>query len=205
MVKRAGNGLQISTASPDVRIFNNFPGLYPTEDWVAHYWDMGPAGDLVAREAIIQLPRGWARACVPVAIGYPGCIQWVRRWGVALYPSILADIGFDFEPLLTHDAQRFPGGDEEELLHLVSGITQFDLPGHFIIASEEHPFILYDPDGIVKGTYTQWRTYLGALAFLVTGGKVNAGFIRLAEEAGATYQQAVGYLQEALRKQEGGE
>ena len=200
MVKRVGNALQMSTAAPDVQVIDNFPGLYPTEEWLARYWDVGPLGELAPREATIRLPLGWTRVCAPVAIGYPGCIQWVRRWGVALYPSILDDMGFDFEPHLTHDAGRFPGGDEQELLHLVLGMTQFDLPGHFIIASLEHPFFLLDPRGIIKGTNTQWRTYLGALAFLVTGGAVNAGFGPLADEAEATYREAVGYLQEAIRR-----
>jgi hypothetical protein len=203
MGKRVGNALRLSAAAPDARVLNNFPGLYLTEDWTARYWDVGPQGDLQVREAIIQLPLGWTRICPPVAIGYPGCIQWVRRWGVALYPSILEDIGFDLVSLLSHDAGRFPGGDDEELLHLALGITQFDLPGHFIIASDEHPFLLYDPEGIVKGTYTRWCTYLGALAFLVTDGKVNAPFLRLADEANPTYRAAVGYLREALQERRG--
>jgi len=120
----------------------------------------------------------------------------VRRWGMACYPSLLEDIGFDPEPLLGAQAE----GNGSALLRIILEVTHFDLPGHFIIASDEHPFRLYAPDGTLKGSYTRWCTYLGALAYLVSGGKVSAGFLRLWQDAPATYAEAVGYLQPVLKR-----
>jgi hypothetical protein len=37
----------------------------------------------------------------------------------------------------------------------------------------------------------QWRTYLGALSFFVSGGQVDASFIRFWAEAEQSYRQAV--------------
>jgi hypothetical protein len=81
------------------------------------------------------------------------------------------------------------------------GVTHFDLPGHFIIASQEHPFLLFDPQGILKGSYTRWYTYLGALAYLASGGLVKASFQQLWGENDKLYQEALGFLREALRKE----
>jgi len=39
----------------------------------------------------------------------------------------------------------------------------FELPGEFVIASPEHPLRLVAPDGTLRGSGIQWRTYLGAL------------------------------------------
>jgi hypothetical protein len=83
----------------------------------------------------------------------------------------------------------------------VLDVTHFDLPGFFVIASDEHPLLMYAPSGVLKGSYVRWRTCLGALAFLATDGRVNSGFLRLAREAQDTYQEAVGYLREALAHQ----
>jgi len=191
---RTGNSLRRSEAAEHVHVINNFPGRYPTEDWQALYWDVRQDGTLEQREAVLQLPRRWGSICAKVTVGYPGCIQNVRRWGVALYPSILEDIGFDPASLL-------PQGSESsgaELLRVMLAVTHFDLPGYFIIASREHPFLLYDPDGTIKGSFIRWRTYLGALAFLLSEGEVNASFLQLADEAEETYSMAVGYLLNAL-------
>ena len=79
--------------------------------------------------------------------------------------------------------------------------TYFDLPGHFVIASQEHPFLLLDPQGTLKGTYTRWYTYLGALAFLVSGGTVQARFSRLWSEDAGLYDEALSYLLNALRSE----
>jgi hypothetical protein len=196
----SGNALRPSSALPDARVINNFPALYPTEDWQARYWVVTDSGELQAREVTIQLPRGYAAASPEVTVGYNGCIYQVRRWGVACYPSLLEDMGFDPFPLLTHDRERYPGGDDQEALHIMIHATHFDLPGGFIIASREHPFLLFDPQGLLKGSYTRWRSYLGVLAYLVTDGAVNAAFLHLQEEGGPLYSQAVGYLLQALQQ-----
>jgi hypothetical protein len=195
----AGNALRPSSAPPDVRIVNNFPGRYPTADWLARYWAMSDWGELQVMEVTLQLPTGYAAGVPAISVGYNGCIYKVRRWGVACYPSLLEDMGFDHSPLLTYERQRFPGGDDQEALHIMLHVTHFDLPGGFVIASREHPFLLYDPRGVLKGSFVRWRSYAGALAYLATEGKINAPFLRLQEEGGHLYDQAVGYLLQALR------
>jgi len=152
------------------------------------------------RRVTIQLPKGYADVCREVEIGQPGCIYRVRRWGLACYPSLLERMGFNPTPLLTHDRERFPGGDDQEILHVLIQVTHFDLPGYFIIASQQHPLLLFDPEGVLKGSYTRWRTYMGALAWLVSGGVVNANFELLRTTNRRLYFEAIGYLLNALRQ-----
>ena len=201
MPKTSGNMLRRSSAAPDLQVINNFPGLYPTEDWQARYWTVTERGEVQERKVLVQLPWSYAVACPQVEIGYNGCIYGVRRWGLACYTSILEDIGFDPTPLLTGDRERYPGGDEQEMLDIMIRATYFDLPGHFVIASQEHPFLLFNPQGTLKGTYTRWYTYLGALAFLVSGGTVQARFSRLWSEDAGLYDEALSYLLNALRSE----
>jgi hypothetical protein len=194
----AGNALRPSSAPPDARIINNFPGRYPTEDWLARYWAVSDGGELRTTEVTLQLPVGYAARVPAIPVGYNGCIYKVRRWGVACYPSLLEDMAFDYSPLLTHDKQRFPGGDDQEALHIMLHVTHFDLPGGFVIASREHPFLLYDARDSLKGSFVHWRSYVGALAYLATDGLVNAPFLHLQEEGGGLYDQVVGYLLQAV-------
>jgi len=179
---------------------NNLPGLYPTEDWFVYYWDVEPQGELCSRQAVIQLPLGYADACLEVWIGESGCVHSVRRWGVQCYTRILQDIGFDPSLYLSHDKERFPGGDDEEIISILIHATHFDLPAHFVIASEQHPLLLFDPQGILKGSCTRWHTYLGALAYMVSEGKVNKYFGRLLAENRPLYDEALTYLLQALRQ-----
>lgn len=201
MPKSAGNTMRQSTAPPDAEVINNFPGRYPTEDWRAYYWMVTETSDLMDRRVTIQLPRGYADVCPKVEIGQSGCIYQVRRWGVACYASLLEEMGFNPGPLLTHDQERFPGGEAQEILRMMIQATHFDLPGHFIIASQQHPFLLFDPEGTLRGSYTRWRTYLGALAWLSSEGKVNADFELLRITNPGLYREAVNYLLSALQGQ----
>ncbi|MBC7232730.1 MAG: hypothetical protein H5T68_05760 [Chloroflexi bacterium] len=202
MPKTSGNTMRPSTAKDDGKPINNLPGLYPTEDWTVYYWDVDPQGQLHSRRAVIQLPLGYADACPEVWIGESGCVHSVRRWGVQCYTRILQDIGFDPLLYLSHDAERFPGGEDEELVAILLQATHFDLPSHFIIASEQHPLLLFDPQGTLKGSYTRWHTYLGALAYLVSGEKFDRRFGRLRSENQALYERALAYLLQALRSRE---
>ncbi len=195
---RAGNTLRRSSAAPDTEIVNNYPGRYPTEDWQARYWAVTEGGDLQERTVTVQLPRGCSTACLEIEVGQSGCVHRVRRWGFACYISLLEEIGFDLTPLLSHDRERFPGGEEQELLQVMIGLTHFDLPGHFIIAGQEHPFLLFDPQGVLKGSYTRWYTYLGALAYLASDGQVQASFQRVWAEDEKLYQEAMGFLKGAF-------
>ncbi len=195
--RRPGNTVRRSSAAPEARVLNNLPGLYPTEDWQVIYWSVDEQGLLERRQVIVQLPAGLADVCVPVPVGYNGCVQMVRRWGVAVYLSLLEEIEFDLGAVVYGAPDRY-AGDPEDYLRAALDVTHFDLPGFFVIASEEHPLLMYAPSGVLKGSYVRWRTYLGALAFLATDGRVNSGFHRLAREAQDTYREAVGYLQEAL-------
>jgi len=203
MIRDAGNILRCSSAAPDTEIVNNYPGRYPTEDWEARYWTVAEGGDLQERVVTVQLPQGCSAACLEIEVGQNGCVHRIRRWGFACYISLLGEIGFDPISLLTHDRERFPGGDDQELLQVMIGVTHFDLPGHFIIASREHPFLLFDPQGALKGSHIRWYTYLGALAYLVSDGRVQANFQRLRGENERLYREAVGFLRGALRREEG--
>jgi len=197
MARLAGNSVRRSSAPPDAEVINNFPGQYPTEDWSAYYWVVTERGDLVDRRVTIQLPRGYADVCPEVEIGQRGCIYRVRRWGVACYVSLLEEIGFDPTPLLGRE--DISGEEGPDILRVMIRVTHFDLPGHFIIASQEHPFLLFDPDGTLKGSYTRWYTYLGALAWMVSGGKVRGDFELLRVTHPILYREAVDYLLSALQ------
>ena len=204
------NTMRRSTAPDDGRPINNLPGLYPTEDWVVHYWDVEAQGRLRSRQATIQLPRGYAHACGPISIGERGCVYHVRRWGVQCYTRILQDMGFDPTQYLSHGArpaaggmecrpEPVPAGEDGELVAILLRAVHFELPGYFIIASDQHPLLLFAPDGILKGSHIGWYSYLGALAYIVSGGRVNRRFGRLYAANRALHDQAVQYLLQALQ------
>jgi hypothetical protein len=193
MARVLGNTMRPSAAKDDGQPINNLPGLYPTEDWDVYYWDVQPSGQLRSRQAVIQLPQGYAEVCPSVEIGQPGCVHRVRRWGVQLYTRILQDMGFDPAQYLSQ------GGDEGEMISILIHATHFDLPAHFVIASEKHPLLLFDPQGLLKGSYTRWHTQLGALAFLVTEGTVDGTFGRMQEENPSLYEEALSYMLQAAR------
>ncbi len=191
MKKRVSNQFRESSARPDDLVADNLPNLYPIEDWRAFYWTMSPGGAIEEGRAILRLPRGVSEVAPTVEIGQPGVIEHVRRWGVALRGGVLEEIGFDPTPFLTRDRARFPT-DDAEALHLITNVTHFDVPGFFVIASEEHPFLLFDPNGDLKGSYTRWYTHAGALAFLVTGGRLQTSF-------GLTWQEDRGLYNKVMQ------
>jgi hypothetical protein len=195
-----GNTLRPSTAPHRKRPINNQPGLYPTEDWDVFYWDVDTRGHLCCRRALVQLPNGYASVCPVVSRGDPGCIQNVRRWGIQFRCSILEQMGFDPLSYLTGDHQRFRT-ESTEILFVLTQATHFDLPSHFVIASGEHPVLLFGPDGLLRSSFQLGHTYLGALAYLVTNGDMALPFSRLPLENRSLYDQAVDYLRQALRVQ----
>ncbi len=173
--KRTGNELRESSAPAEQGVSDNLPGLFPVEEWNAYYWAMDADGRLHEGRALLNVLKGIGEIAAEVKAGENGVIEHVRRWGVALRGGLLEALGFDPTPFLTHDRTRF-ANDDAEALSLVTNLTHFDLPGHFIIASEEHPFLLFDPEGRLKGTFTHWYTQAGALAFLVSDGRVHTSF-----------------------------
>jgi hypothetical protein len=181
---RAGDSLRRSSAAPEATVVDNSAGAYPTEDWQVTYFDVSHRGQLTAHRVAVRMPLGLSGVCPPIRIGQMGCIYAVRRWGFALRPSALAATGFDRTPLLTT-------GDDGEALHAIFRAASFDLPGEFVIASPEHPFRLVAPDGTLRGSSTQWRSYLGALSFYASGGRVDSSFIRFWVEARESYDLAV--------------
>jgi hypothetical protein len=197
-VRPAGNTLRRSSAPPDVRVINNFPGRYPTEDWRVSYWFVTEGGQLVHNQVTLQLPAGYARVCPPIAPGQDGCVYHVRRWGVACRTSLLEAMGFDPAVLVPSQLGQSDEAADQDFLRAMFQVTWFDLPGYFIIASDEHPLLLFDPEDYLKGSNAHWRTYLGALAFLASDGKVNADFIRLCYEFPASYNEAVDILLDIL-------
>ncbi len=196
MPRMGGNALRRSTATPEQTVFRNLPEGYPTEDWLAYYWTVNPQGELIAARATVQLPAGYERVCQEVEIGEQGCIDRIRRWGVACRMALLEGMDFDATTLLIQEG--WDVGDDQRALHWLVQATHFDLPGDFIIASDEHPFLLFAPNGMLAGSYTLWYTYLGALSYYVSNGRVTGTFRRLWWENRGLYQQAVGYLLTAL-------
>ncbi len=195
MKKRVGNQFRKSSARADEIVAENLPTLYPVEEWRAFYWTMNPEGGVEEGRVILRLPRGVSQVTPRVEIGQMGVIEHVRRWGVALHGGVLEDIGFDPTPFLSHDRTRFPT-DDAEALHLITNVTHFDLPGFFLLASEEHPFLLFDPAGDLKGSYTRWYTHAGALAFLVTDGRLQASFGLTWQEDRRLYRKVMQALNE---------
>jgi hypothetical protein len=186
-----GNVFRRSTAQLEATVVENFSGRYPAEDWRAQYWDVTEGGTLVRREVTVRLPVGFGQVSPPVTIGQPGCIYAVRRWGLACRTSLLEEIPSWSTAYLSLEAT------DDEVLHLMYGATWFDLPGYFIIASDEHPFYLYDSAGVLKGAYVDWFTYLGALTFLYTDGQVKGSFLRVFRESASLYRQALAEIQAA--------
>lgn len=191
---RGGSALRKSEAPPAARIVDNSGRVYPTEDWEATYFSVDHRGALTAHRVTVRVLAGLAKVCPPVHIGQPGCVYAVRRWGFALRPSALEAAGFDPTPLMSSD------GDADALRAMMHAAA-FDLPGEFIIASPEHPFRLVGPDGALRGSSVQWRTYLGALSFFVSGGRVDASFLQFWAEAEGSYQLAVDQCLAALGRE----
>lgn len=197
MPRRGGNVFRASQAPADLKVANNLPSCYPVEDWRAYYWAVAGNGRLRERYVTVQLPQGYASACPPVAQGEQGCIYHVRRWGLACRPSLLETIGFDPTPLVG------AGAPVSESLRIYLAATHFDLPGGFIIADPDYPLLLFDPGGDLKGCCISGISYLGALAWLATGGRVAADFQRMWRETPEFYRQAVEEFRDALRSQTG--
>ncbi|MBI5876300.1 MAG: hypothetical protein HZB53_01510 [Chloroflexi bacterium] len=197
---RTVHHLRASTADPAARVINNLPGRFPTEDWHTHYWDASATGELRDRHCVIQLPRGSGAPLPEVAIGADGVIKRVRRWGVTISSRLFDGVEFDPQAYLTHDSARYRG-DDEELVDVVMRAANFDLPGDFVLSSDEHPFLLFDPSGLLKGSYTKGHAYLGALAFFVSGGTNTATFNTMRHLDRELYDRAVQTMLAELRKQ----
>lgn len=199
MRRRSGNQLRESSARADEIVAENLPNLFPVEEWHAFYWTMSPEGRLEEGRALLRLPSGVGDVTNEVQIGQQGVIENVRRWGVALRGGILEAIGFDPTPFFSRDRSRFLT-DDAEALHLITYLTHFDLPGYFVIASEEHPFLLFDPSGSLKGSYTKWYTFAGALAYLVSDGQLQTSFGLTWQKDRNLYQKVMKALYEELEK-----
>ncbi|MBI4785635.1 MAG: hypothetical protein HY782_01120 [Chloroflexi bacterium] len=197
MIKRVGNQLRESSARADQLVADNLPNLVPVEEWRALYWTMDPEGRLAEGRADLHVLQGVAAVTRPIRIGENGVIENVRRWGVMLRGGVLETIGFDPTPFLTHDHDRFPS-DDAEALYLVTALTHFDLPGFFILASEEYPFLLFDPGGDLKGSYTNWYTHAGALAYHVTNGRLATSFGLTWEKDRVLYSKVMRALRELM-------
>lgn len=202
MARLSGNQFRQSSVETN-DIIENLPNLFPVEQWRAFYWALDKNGHLVEGRAVLHLPRGLS--AVTPALRHPmdtGAIEHVRRWGVALRGGIFEDLGLDLTPLLSHDRKRFVS-DDAEALHLMTMLTHFDLPGYFIIASEEHPFLLFDSAGDLKGRYTRWFTHAGALAYLISDGKMRISFDLIWREDRRLYAKVMQWLNEELANRKG--
>lgn len=182
---------------PSNAIVENLPDLYPTEEWRAFYWTLEPDGNLATAHAVMHLPRGACHVTPRISIGAAGIVEHVRRWGVTLRGAFVQEVGLDLDSLLTHDRARF-SSDDAEALHLMTLLTHFDLPGYFIIASDEHPFLLFDPEGDLKGSDTHWFTQAGALAFLVSDGHIKISFDLVWRKDKDLYRKVMQWLNDEL-------
>lgn len=185
---RRGDSLRESAIPLGVSIVHNSAGTHPTQPWQTAYCSVDRRGALRSHRVTVRIPAGLAGACPRIRVGQSGCLYAVRRWGFALRPSALETAGFDPTP-----SPATAGGALRGMLQAAA----FDLPGEFIIASPEHPFRLVAPDGTLRGSSTRWRTYLGALAFFASDGRVDAAFIRFWRDAEESYRQAVEYCLQA--------
>ena len=186
-----GDSLRQSRIPLTATFVDNLGAAYPTDPWQAAYFSVDRKGALTAHRITVRVLTGLAEVCPQVWVGDPGCVYGVRRWGFALRPSALAAAGFDRYP-------RVAAGDDAQVLQAILQAAAFELPGEFIIGSPEHPFRLMAPDGSLRGSGTRWRTYLGALSFFASGGRVDASFIRFHAEAPASYRRAVDICLAAL-------
>jgi hypothetical protein len=198
MSKLSGDQFRESSQSSNA-VAENLPNLFPVEEWRAFYWTLERDGELTTAHAVIHLPLGLGSVAPRVSIGEPGVIEHVRRWGVTLRGGFVQELGLDLDALLTHDRLRF-SSDDAEALHLMTMLTHFDLPGHFIIASDEHPFLLFDPEGDLKGSDIRWFTHAGALAFLVSDGQIKISFDLVWQKDRELYHKVMQWLNEELEK-----
>jgi hypothetical protein len=195
--------IRLSTAPRDANVVNNLPGRYATEHWRAHYWDVSAQGELLYRHCELQLPASDAAAFPTVPIGKEGIIKKVRPWGVTLDSRFFETVDFDPLAYLTHDATQYPRGDDAELLDVVLRAANFDLPAEFIVASNEHPFLLFAPSGELKGSFIHGHSYLGALAYYVTNGRNTAPMNTMRELDRNLYERAVETMLGELRRLRG--
>ena len=198
MKKFSGDQFRQSSQRIDA-IVENLPNRFPVEEWRAFYWTLEPDGNLTTAHAVMHLPRGLGDVTRRVSIGEYGVIEHTRRWGVTLRGGFVDYLDFDLDALLTHDRTRF-SSDDAEALHLMTMLTNFDLPGYFIIASDEHPFLLFDPEGDLKGSDTHWFTHAGALAYLVSDGEIKISFDLVWEKDKELYKKVMMWLNEELAK-----
>jgi hypothetical protein len=198
MKRHAGDHFRQSLQRADA-VVENLPNRFPVEEWRALYWTLQPDGNLTTAHAVMHLPEGLGEMLPTVSIGQRGIINHTRRWGVTLRGAYVQGMNFDLEALITHDRSRFPS-DDAEALHLITMLTHFDLPGFFILASDEHPFLLFDPAGDLKGSDTRWFTQAGALAYLVSDGQIKISFDLVWAQDKELYKKVMQWLNEELEK-----
>jgi hypothetical protein len=191
-MQRGGNAFRPSRAPTDAAVLNNVPGRYLVEDWRVCYWTVDNDGTLSGHAVTLQLPFGYAAVCLPVRVGDPGCVLRVRRWGVGCSLSLLELSGFDPVAVAGADAP------DEVVMAICFAATHFDLPGGFVIADNDYPLLLFDPDGGLKGTSVRGISLLGALSYMVSGGRVASDFQRTRRESPGLYRRALEELQSAL-------
>lgn len=201
MRKLSGDQFRESLQRNDI-IVENLPNRFPVEEWRAFYWTLEPDGNLTTTHAVIHLPRGLGRVTPRVSIGQHGIIKHSRRWGITLRGGYVQPLELNLDSLLTHDRARF-SSDDAEALHVMTLLTHFDLPGFFIIASDEHPFLLFDPEGDLKGSDTRWFTHAGALAYLVSDGEIKISFDLVWEKDRELYKKVMQWLNQELDKKRG--
>lgn len=132
-----------SEAERGVRLLKGPSDGYPAEAWLLDYWSVGP--DLVVSrgEARCLLPAGYERAYAASGEPQPeGPIYKVRAWGIAFYTSFLKGC-----PEYLWERERLCGDDRGRQAGFNIDATHWDLPGYYVIASEQHPLRAFSPTG----------------------------------------------------------
>ena len=159
------NMVRPSSASPDLKILNGPSDKYPTEDWLLNYFSVEKNESISKREVICKLPYGYEKAWDEH--GDPerleGPIYKVRAWGMEFcvyYLKWCEDYKKIRDSIVRNDRSSKACFDLDAI--------GWDLPGYFIIASNEHPFHATSP-AKKRYVYDSWCTFEQALSEIEKG------------------------------------
>jgi hypothetical protein len=153
------NMVRPSSANPEKTILTGPSSKYPTEDWLLDYFSIEKDKSASKKEVICKLPSGYEKAWDEHGEpGRPeGPMYKVRAWGMEFctyYLKWCDEYRKIRDSLVGNDASLRASFD----LNAIG----WDLPGHFIIASKEHPFYATSPLKN-KYVYDRWCSYEQAI------------------------------------------
>jgi hypothetical protein len=147
----SSNRYRPSTADPAQNTLYGPSREYPVEEWLLDYFFIEKNKSPVLRTVACMLPLGYEHAYERFGdkLFREGPIDKVRAWGIQFMYAFLR-----FCP----DYERIRNGltktqNEKRQFNLEA--VAFELPGYFMIASNEHPLIAYSPSK-KKFIYDYW-------------------------------------------------